>query len=101
MYFLITMHNPPSFFTTHCQQVSPVLNYVHSLTKTCIENGKVHTFELSSNSHLSSDGDWMVECPRSALEQLRKQDIHPFKTKKEAKDFAVLKQLRSYRYLKV
>nr|SHN99807.1 Putative uncharacterized protein [Moritella viscosa]SHN99831.1 Putative uncharacterized protein [Moritella viscosa]SHO00921.1 Putative uncharacterized protein [Moritella viscosa]SHO02630.1 Putative uncharacterized protein [Moritella viscosa] len=43
----------------------------------------------------------MVECPRVAIEQLRGLNIHPFRTKLEAKNFAIEKQFKSFRYLKV
>ncbi|MGZ9899801.1 hypothetical protein [Shewanella gaetbuli] len=56
---------------------------------------------LSTTSYMNSENDWMVACPREALEQLRKLDIHPFKTKKEAREFAKSNQLDSFRYLKI
>jgi hypothetical protein len=43
----------------------------------------------------------MVACPRKAIEQLRELDIHPFKTKNEAREFAKINHLDSFRYLKV
>jgi|GEM_PF-5399516 len=101
MYFLITMHSPPRFYDLTCQQVLPELDYIESLTKTFIQNGEVHTEILTTTSFVSSENDWMVTCPRKALEQLRELGIHPFKTKNEAREFAKFNQLDSFRYLKI
>ncbi len=101
MYFLITMHSKPKFYDLACQQILPELDYIESLTKTFIHNNQVHTVELSSTSFISSENNWMVACPRKAIEQLRELNIHPFKTKAEAKEFAKLNQLDSFRYLKI
>jgi hypothetical protein len=56
---------------------------------------------LSSDSFLSDENDWMVACPRKAIEQLRDLGVHPFRTKDEAREFAKLNQLDSFRYLKI
>ncbi|OEG75637.1 hypothetical protein BEL05_17595 [Shewanella colwelliana] len=101
MYFLITMHSEPRFYDLTCQQVLPELDYIESLTKTFIQNGEVRTVKLSSTSFMSGENDWMVSCPREAIEQLRELGIHPFKTKNEAREFAKLNQLDSFRYLKI
>lgn len=101
MYYLITMHNPPQFYNAETEMISPSLTYITSLTKSYIKNGKVLIVKLSSTAHVTDEGDWMVECPRASVEQLRMLDIHPFQSKKEAKEFAVSKQLKSFRYLKV
>ncbi len=101
MYFLITMHSVPKFYDLTCQQILPELDYIDSLTKSFVVNGEVRTFIHSSTSFMSCDGDWMVACPRKAIEQLRELNIHPFKTKHEAREFAKLNQLESFRYLKV
>jgi len=101
MYFLITMHSPPHFYSVTGKQVEPSLNYIDSLTKTYIEDGEVYTLVIGSTSYSSGEGDWMVECPRVAIEQLRELNVHPFRTKLEAKGFAIEKQFKSFRYLKV
>lgn len=101
MYFLISMHSPPRFYSVTGKQVEPSFNYIDSLTKTYIKNGEVLTEIVGSTSYSSSDGDWMVECPRVAIEQLRELNVHPFRTKLEAKNFAMTEQLKSFRYLKV
>jgi hypothetical protein len=49
---------------------------------------------------MSSGGDWMVACPRKAIKQLREPDIHPFKTKNDAR-VSKLSKLDSFRYLKI
>jgi len=95
------MHSPPHFYSVTGKQVEPSLNYIDSLTKTYVKDGEVHTLIIGSNSYISSDDDWMVECPRVAIEQLRELHVHPFRTKLEAKSFAVEKQFKSFRYLKV
>jgi hypothetical protein len=101
MYFLITMHSVPKFYDLQCQQVLPELDYIDTITKTFIKNGDVSTIKLTSNSFLSGENDWMVICPRKAIEQLRAHDVHPFRTKDDAREFASLNQLHSFRYLKV
>lgn len=101
MYFLITMHSVPKFYDLTCQQILPDLTYIDSLTKSFIVNGEVRTSVISTTSFMSGDGDWMVACPRKAIEQLRELNIHPFRTKHEAREFAKLNQLESFRYLKV
>jgi len=101
MYFLITMHSPPHFYSVTGKQVEPSLNYIDSLTKTYVKDGEVYTSVIGSTSYSSGEGDWMVECPRVAIEQLRELNVHPFRTKLEAKNFAIEKQFKSFRYLKV
>ena len=101
MYFLITMHSVPKFYDLACQQIQPELDYINSLTKTFIVNGEVSISIYSTNSFMIDEGDWMVVCPRKAIEKLRGLDIHPFKTKNEARLFAKTNQLDSFRYLKV
>ena len=101
MYFLITMHSKPKFYDLACQQILPELDYIESLTKTFVHNGQVQTVELSSTSFMSSENDWMVACPRKAIEQLRKLNVHPFQTKNEAREFARINHLNSFRYLKI
>jgi hypothetical protein len=101
MYFLITMHSVPKFYDLTCQQILPELDYIDSLTKTFIVNGEVRILIHSSTSFMNGEGDWMVACPRKAIKQLRELDIHPFKTKNEAREFAKLNKLDSFRYLKV
>lgn len=100
MYFLITMHSPPQFYDIDCQQIIPKLDYIDSITKTYIVDGEVRQQEVSTNSHITEEGDWMVACPRQSLELLRSLNVHPFKTKGEAKQFAVKNKLKSFRYLK-
>ena len=95
------MHSVPKFYDLTCQQILPELDYIDSLTKTFIIGGTVHTSINSSTSFMNGEGDWMVACPRKAIEQLRELDIHPFKTKSEAREFAKLNQLDSFRYLKI
>jgi len=101
MYFLITMHSPPHFYSVTGKQVEPSLNYIDSLTKTYVKDSEVYTSVIGSTSYSSGEGDWMVECPRVAIEQLRELNVHPFRTKLEAKNFAIEKQFKSFRYLKV
>lgn len=100
MYFLITMHSPPQFFNLNCQQVTPELDYIETIVKTFIVDGEVRTTKVSTNNYENDEGDWMVGCPRESIELLRSLDVHPFKTKGEAKQFAVKNNLKSYRYLK-
>lgn len=95
------MHSVPKFYDLTCQQILPELDYIDSLTKSFVVNGEVRTFIHSSTNFMSGDGDWMVACPRKAIEQLRELNIHPFKTKHEAREFGKLSQLESFRYLKV
>tara|TARA_R110002050_G_scaffold276589_1_gene421826 strand:- start:5898 stop:6188 length:291 start_codon:yes stop_codon:yes gene_type:complete len=94
------MHSVLKFYDLTCQQILPELDYIDSLTKTFIVGGTVHTSINSSTSFMSGD-DWMVACPRKAIEQLRELNIHPFNTKDEAREFAKLNQLDFFRYLKV
>jgi hypothetical protein len=95
------MHSEPRFYDLTCQQVLSELDYIESLTKTFIHNGEVRTVKLSSTSFMSDENDWMVACPRKAIEQLRELGIHPFKTKNEAREFAKINQLESFRYLSI
>lgn len=95
------MHSEPRFYDLKCQQILPELDYIESLTKTFIQNDEIHTEILKTTSFVSSENDWMVSCPRQALDQLRELNIHPFKTKNEARKFAKLNRLDSFRYLKI
>jgi hypothetical protein len=95
------MHSPPQFYDVDCQQVAPELDYIESITKTYIVNGEVRTTKVITNNHITDEGDWMVACPRQSIALMRALNIHPFKTKGEARQFAVKNKLKSYRYLKV
>jgi hypothetical protein len=56
---------------------------------------------LSTTRFLNSENEWMIACPRKAIEQSRELGIHPFKTKSEAQEFAKINQLESFRYLSI
>ena len=101
MYLLKTSHNPPKFYNVQGQAVSAELRYISKLEKSYLINEEVHRYWLETTTDLSSEGDWMVSCPRQALAYLRKLEVHPFKNKNDAKQFAHEKGLSSFLYLKV
>lgn len=101
MYFVVTTHDFPQFYRVDGAVIDVELKYTHEKKSTYIQDLKVITNVINCTNGLTSDGVWMVENESEAKDELDSLNVFPFKTKAQAKQFALHYKIKNYRYLNV